>query len=538
MQLRIKLPLVFTAALLLLLTAALFGIWKLQAVAQNYEQVLDRNMALERRIGDTLNAFKTQAQEWKNVLLRGHDAQQRTRYWQAFEAQEAAVHRQATELAAHLPAGEARQSMQAFAKAHQEMGQAYRKGFAAFEESGFDPTTGDAAVQGIDRSSVQLLDASADMVKQLSEQMSEAAQQQAQRAQWLSLISMLLVFATGLAVAIVFSRSIARSLQQAVDVAQAVASGDLTRATPHAGRDEMGQLFNALHAMQQSLDEVVRRVRGNAEAVAHTSAEIAQGNGDLSRRTESQASALEQTAASMEQLASTVSMNSQNAQLASRAADEAQGIAQQSGQAMQDIVQTMQGISSASQQIADIIGVIDSIAFQTNILALNAAVEAARAGEQGRGFAVVATEVRGLAQRTAESAKQIKTLISNSVERVGQGSQLINQAGHTARQMVESILHVSTLVKDISTASIEQNDGVQQVSQAVMQMDQAVQQNAALVEQSAAAAEALSNQSQGLVQTVAVFQLQPVAGDARAQRLPAMKKAPGPGALLLEEMAV
>jgi len=311
----------------------------------------------------------------------------------------------------------------------------------------------------------------------------------------------------GAAFGLLLVRNIARSLQQAIAVTEAVAQGDLSRRIEVQGQDEVAQLLAALSSMQQSLIQVVARVRAGAEGVSTASSEIATGNSDLSARTESQASALEETAASMEELGSAVQHNADNARQANQLALSASQVAHNGGQVVAQVVHTMKDIHQSSQKIADIIGVIDSIAFQTNILALNAAVEAARAGEQGRGFAVVAGEVRALAGRSAEAAKEIKTLISASVERVDQGSQLVDQAGQTMGEVVAAIGRVSDIVGEISAATGEQSAGVAQVGEAVTQMDQATQQNAALVEQMAAAATGLKNQAHDLVQAVSVFRL-------------------------------
>jgi len=308
---------------------------------------------------------------------------------------------------------------------------------------------------------------------------------------------------------------IARRLNARVTVARQVADhvrdGDLSIKVEDNENDEFTPLLTSLSQMQKALTDVVSTVRGNAESVAMASSEIAQGNQDLSRRTERQAAALEETASSMEELGSTVRQNADNAQQANKLALSASTVAVQGGEVMGQVVQTMKGINESSKKIADIISVIDGIAFQTNILALNAAVEAARAGEQGRGFAVVAGEVRSLAQRSAEAAREIKQLISASVERVEQGTTLVDQAGHTMEEVVGSIRRVTDIVGEISTASAEQSDGVSQVGQSVADMDQTTQQNAALVEQSAAAAESLRQQAQRLVQAVAVFRLDPSA---------------------------
>ncbi|WP_284617170.1 methyl-accepting chemotaxis protein [Aquabacterium humicola] len=312
-------------------------------------------------------------------------------------------------------------------------------------------------------------------------------------------------FALWLGLALV--RGITRSLRQAIEFAETVAAGDLTRELNPSGQDEVAQLLRALGAMRRRLAEVVQGVRQNAEAVATASAQIAQGNLDLSARTEEQASALEETAASMEQLSGTVRQTADNARQANELAIGATQVAGEGGAVVARVVETMTGIDESARRIADIIGVIDGIAFQTNILALNAAVEAARAGEAGRGFAVVAAEVRSLAQRSAEAARDIKSLIGGSVERVEQGMALVGQARSTMDEVAAAIRRVTDLMGEISAASHEQSTGVAQVGEAVGQMDQATQQNAALVEQSAAAAESLKLQAERLVQAVAVFRL-------------------------------
>ncbi|WP_295959143.1 methyl-accepting chemotaxis protein [Rhodoferax sp.] len=302
--------------------------------------------------------------------------------------------------------------------------------------------------------------------------------------------------------------SITRPLAEANRAARQVAAGDLTGRMEAHSTDEVGQLITSLQDMQANLVRVVSSVRQGSESVSTASAEIAEGNHDLSSRTENQAAALQETAASMQELSSTVRQNADNARQANQLALRASTVAVQGGAVVSQVVQTMKGINDSSQKISDIIGVIDGIAFQTNILALNAAVEAARAGEQGRGFAVVASEVRSLAGRSAEAAKEIKVLISASVERVAQGTTLVDQAGTTMAEVVSAIRQVSDIVGEISAASTEQSAGVSQVGEAVTQMDQATQQNAALVEEMAAAASSLQHQASDLVQVVAQFKLE------------------------------
>ncbi|MBQ5941848.1 MULTISPECIES: methyl-accepting chemotaxis protein [unclassified Massilia] len=308
------------------------------------------------------------------------------------------------------------------------------------------------------------------------------------------------------------TRSISRPLDAAVRIAGSVAAGDLSQRIEVGSANEIGQLMQALKDMNGGLADIVSRVRTGADSMATASNQIAAGNQDLSSRTEEQASSLEETAASMEELTSTVRQNADNAKHASQLAASASGIALQGGEVVARVVHTMDGISASSRKIGDIIAVIDSIAFQTNILALNAAVEAARAGEQGRGFAVVASEVRNLAQRSASAAREIKSLIEHSAEQVDAGGRLVAQAGATMQEIVDSVRRVTDIMAEISAASQEQSAGIEQVNRAIAQMDQVTQQNAALVEEAAGAAESLQSQAAGLSQVVSVFQLHAAPG--------------------------
>jgi len=322
----------------------------------------------------------------------------------------------------------------------------------------------------------------------------------------LVLIAMSVIAAIIAAVAaLLATRSITRPISDAVKVAETVAGGDLTSRIDVRSKDETGQLMQALKNMNDNLLDIVTRVRTGTDTIATASAQIAAGNQDLSSRTEEQASSLEETASSMEELTSTVRQNADNARQANQLAVTASDVAVKGGEVVSQVVETMGAINDSSHKMADIINVIDGIAFQTNILALNAAVEAARAGEQGRGFAVVATEVRSLAQRSASAAREIKTLIDDSVEKVEAGSKLVEQAGSTMDEVVSSIKQVHDIMSEITAASQEQSDGIEQVNQAVSQMDQVTQQNAALVEEAAAAAESLQDQAANLVEAVSVF---------------------------------
>ncbi|MGF6440641.1 methyl-accepting chemotaxis protein [Paraburkholderia youngii] len=325
----------------------------------------------------------------------------------------------------------------------------------------------------------------------------------------LSLCAILISLVTGWFI----TRSITRPINRAVSLAEAVANGDLTHRLEVEGDDEIARLLVALGRMTENLNSIVSNVRHGTNTITRASHEVATGNMDLSSRTEQQASALEQTAAAMEQLTSTVKQNADNAIQANQIARDASVIAAKGGEAVEQVVNTMNSINTSSHKVVEIISVIEGIAFQTNILALNAAVEAARAGENGRGFAVVAGEVRSLAQRSAVAAKEIKTLIDDSVTHVGIGSKTVERAGDTIRQVVKSITDVTAIVSEMSTSSQEQSDGIDQINRAITQMDQATQENAALVEESAAAAQALRDQAGQLTDMVAAFRLNDVASD-------------------------
>jgi methyl-accepting chemotaxis protein len=380
----------------------------------------------------------------------------------------------------------------------------------AIDISSGDVGTGAMSMQAADSQYQAVLRGLEELVqleKKLAQESFENAASASRTAMGILLAILAAAVAASMALALGMSRAIVRPLRAAIDVAGRIARGDLSADVQVRGRDETAELLRALADMTLNLRQLVSDVAGGAHMVADTSGQIAQGNQDLSQRTEEQATTLEETASSMEELTSTVSLNAQNARQASQLAVGASDIARKGGEVVGQVVTTMAGISDSSRKIGDIIGVIDGIAFQTNILALNAAVEAARAGEQGRGFAVVAAEVRNLAQRSAAAAKEIKALIGESVDKVDTGGRLVDAAGKTMQEIVASVKKVSDLIAEIAAASEEQDGGIQQVNTAVAQMDQVVQQNASLVEEATAATESMKVQASSLLQMVGRFKL-------------------------------
>ncbi|WP_313174758.1 methyl-accepting chemotaxis protein [Massilia sp.] len=506
MKLSRKLPLCFAAVALVVACAGLFGLSALNRSIDTYGHAVTTYGQADA-VQTLLSAFKTQIQEWKNTLLRGKDEAERAKYWQAFQDSERQVAQQVAKLGADLPTGKQRDLIEQFGRAHAQMGQDFRRGYEQFVAAGFEASVGDLAVKGKDRAPSELLAELNEQIVAATHESVAAAEASSKRATLLSLIAMVLGSGAAIVAGVLVSRSIVRPLGRAVEVAQTVAAGDLRTRIEVTSNDETGQLLRALKDMNASLKQIVSKVRSGAETISVASDEIATGNMDLSSRTEQQAGALEETASSMEELTSTVKQNADNARQASQLAISACDVALKGGDVVERAVTTMASISESSKQIVDIIGVIDGIAFQTNILALNAAVEAARAGEQGRGFAVVASEVRNLAQRSATAAKEIKALIGDSVERVEAGSVLVNETGTTMTEIVASVKRVMDIMAEISAASVEQGAGIEQINIAVTEMDTTTQQNAALVEEAAAAAQALREQTAALNEVVGVFKL-------------------------------
>ncbi len=505
MKLSLKLPLAFALALAMLFLGGMFGIYKLNQAVRSYEVEVQHAVQTMNVAATAGTHFSAVIQEWKNVLLRGKDSKKLDKYWTSHLKNMQELQVDLKNLDDLIGTGPSQEIQQKFASSINVTAERYKKAFEAFKAAGMDSAAGDNAAEGADREAgTLLLQLKVQLAKEERAASASASAGARTSSAWAYGL-MLVATALSMAGAAWLSRTITRPLAKAVEAADRVAHGDLSKSISIGSNDEVGALMASLRDMQSSLAKLVTDVGQGSEDVATASAEIAQGNNDLAARTEQQASALEKTAASMEELNVTVKQNADSASEANQMAMSASAVAIKGGEAVAQVVGTMKGINESSSKISDIISVIDGIAFQTNILALNAAVEAARAGELGRGFAVVASEVRSLAGRSAEAAREIKSLINASVEQVEHGTKLVDQAGVTMSEVVNSIRRVTDIMGEISVASSEQALGVAQVGNAITQMDQATQQNAALVEKIAAAAFSLKNQSQDLVQIVSRF---------------------------------
>ncbi len=534
LSVRARLAILLAFVNVLLLVAAGYAYYALRSQSAQLEAVISTQNRVEAASDLARRAqieFKFQVQEWKDLLIRGSDPELFNKYLKAFNERSATVKEELATLAPMLdklalPAALAT-DLQA---EHAELDRRYMEALKLYD--GAKATSAlevDKAIRGMDRATT---DHFAEIVKKLQQQgdaLDDAAMAQADHTKTTLLAGLLalaiftIVVSTAWGVTTMLS--IVRRLKRATEVARTVAAGDLSTKIEPGNQDELGQLLTSLADMNGSLADIVDRVREAAEKVTVASSQIAAGNTDLSSRTEEQASNLEETAASIEEMTATVSQNAQSAVQANELAANAKEVAKKGGHVVGEVVKTMEGIQASSHKISDIIGVIDSIAFQTNILALNAAVEAARAGEQGRGFAVVAAEVRNLAQRSADAAREIKGLITESVQRVEDGSKLAGGAGTTMNEIVSSVNRVSQLISEIASATAEQSSGISQANAAVSQLDKVTQQNAALVEESTAASESLRNLAVEMSQAVSVFRL--------ADRKPglALAAAPAPTAL-------
>ncbi|MEP7260938.1 MAG: methyl-accepting chemotaxis protein, partial [Usitatibacter sp.] len=451
--------------------------------------------------------FQQQVQEWQAMLLSGRDAGGIDKHWNdvlKFEKDTQENIREARSGTAHE---EVRTRLEGFLASHKLAGERYRKAYASYKET-FDVPAAQKVVEDADKIPLQTLGLAAEKAADMGGAGVMRAVQGAERIYRFALVGIVVVMIGALiGIWLFIRRSVLGPIGDAVRFADRIAQGDLTAEIRSSSNDEAGHLLRMLNGMKRALTEVVSHVRASAEAVVAASGQVQAGTTDLSQRTEEQASSLEETAASMEELASTVKQNADNAKEANELARNASKRAEQGGAEVVRVVTTMTEISDSAKRITDIVSVIDSIAFQTNILALNAAVEAARAGEQGRGFAVVASEVRSLAQRSANAAKEIKDLIGQSVQKVETGTQLVEQAGDTIQNLVIDVKRVSDLMGSIAEASAEQSRGVQQVNKTVTEMDKVVQQNAAAVQQSASAAEGMRQQAESLVRAVSAFRL-------------------------------
>ncbi len=498
----------FLVVLSLLVVVAATGYGALNTANQHLRNIVEENMVKTTLLTTMSEQIHIASRALQSAILLNDPAQQEAESRKVQEAR--AKYDEAWEKLSRMPTSDAgraiRARMDASRIAAREVNnKVLQLARANNDEAAFSLMLKEAAPRT--QTWQDALDENLELQQRNNRAAYEAAQAADARAE-LTLIGLTLTaIALGALAAWTLTRSVTVPIGMAVSAAFRIRDGDLTRTIDVGSRDEAGQLLGAMRDMQDSLRRVVGEVRTSIDSVTTASSQIAAGNQDLSSRTEQQSSSLQETASSMEQLTSTVRRSADNAEQASQLARAASDAAGRGGEVVGQVVGTMDEITAASRKIADIIGVIDGIAFQTNILALNAAVEAARAGEQGRGFAVVAGEVRTLAQRSAEAAKEIKTLIGNSTDKVETGSRQVLEAGQAMEEIVIQVRKVTDLIGEIASGAREQSSGIGQVNQAVTQMDQVTQQNAALVEESAAAASSLAQQAQKLAETVAVFKL-------------------------------
>jgi len=513
LKIRTRLTIGFGTLLALLLTMLFIALVRFVAIERANEELLTSAWAKADAAHSIDAMVRGNARRLMEVFLTT-DATQRKALDQRIDANLGRIAKAQEVLDKYVTSGEGKQLLNSI---RQHNNSFLKARASVLTELGSDQR--DAALRIVEQDALPALDAmqveAVELVtlqQKIVDETGAATRADIVFAKWLLVALGAVASVVGIFAAWSVTRSITRPLARAVEVAERVAQGDLSSRIEVTSRDETGQLMVALKHMNESLDQIVRRVRSGTAAIASASGQLLAGNTDLSARTEEQAASLEETASSMEQLTATVRQNADNARQASQLASNASEIAGEGGRVVERAVTSMQEIAASSTKINDIIGVIDGIAFQTNILALNAAVEAARAGEQGRGFAVVAGEVRTLAQRSAAAAKEIKGLIETSVGKVEDGSAQVRDAGRTMTEIVQAVQRVTDIMGEISAASSEQSGGIEQVNTAVMQMDQVTQQNAALVEEATAAAGSLEDQARQLREAVAVFRL--AGGDA------------------------
>lgn len=513
-----RLTLAFGALIVLLVAMAGVGAWRLAQLHERTEDLTTVNLRMERLVGEWLQQTRTNLVR-RMVVTHSEDAELARLLTPEMNGTAARINELQAEIQKLVDDPQAAgllQSVEGKRKAYLDI----RNVVDQKKKSGDLPgaiALLNAQMVPAQNQYVDAIQALRDFYLADSERDAVAATESARKGNQVLLLCCVLGVLLAALSAWKITTSITRPVREAVSVARRVADGDLTVELSPRGRDEMAELLRAQAAMAQSLRELVSEVAQGARTVADTSTQIAQGNGDLSQRTEEQATTLEETASAMEELTTTVGQNAEGARAARELASGAAAVAREGGEAVGEVVATMTGISASSKKIAEIIGVIDGIAFQTNILALNAAVEAARAGEQGRGFAVVASEVRNLAQRSAQAAKEIKSLIVESVAQVDAGSAQVDLARGKMQDIVRSVAKVSELITEIASASQEQSSGIGQINTAVTQMDQVVQQNASLVEEAAAATEAMKGEAETLLRLMSRFR---VGGEQAAPAAP------------------
>jgi methyl-accepting chemotaxis protein-1 (serine sensor receptor) len=507
-SLQVKVLVIVAAAMGAALAVSVGALTQVYASIKDLDRISREDFTTQTTILLGMSDFKEQVQAWKNVLIRGKVASELQKQWASFEKAERDTVDRMKEARSSTPHDTVRGRIEESLAAHKAAGEVYRKAFETYKSTNYDLSAADQVAQGVDRKVFSLMEEAEKAAQDMGTQTTQAAVKSADRAYYVAIAGTVVAMLVALVVLFFFiRRAVLSPISSAVRFSERLAEGDLTADIRSQAKDETGHLLRMLARMKESLAGVVAQVRSSADAVVTASSQVSAGTTDLSQRTEEQASSLEETAASMEELASTVKQNADNARQADELARTASKRAEQGGAEVVRVVSTMTEISDSAKKITDIVSVIDSIAFQTNILALNAAVEAARAGEQGRGFAVVASEVRSLAQRSAQAAKEIKDLIGDSVQKVASGTELVEQAGDTIQALVIDVKRVSDLMASIAEASAEQARGVQQVNKTVTEMDKVVQQNASAVQQSAAAAEGMRQQAESLVRAVGTFRL-------------------------------
>jgi methyl-accepting chemotaxis protein-1 (serine sensor receptor) len=515
---------VLTAALILAtMIVGLIGWQSLSTSNLRASELMEKAAVFESAVNLARKSqvdFKIQIQEWKNILLRGKDPAQFAKYRSEFAKKGEETQAELVRLEKVLnSAGIATPLIRQAATANAQLSEKYLEALNQFDQANPDSAQiVDGLVKGMDRGPTKMIDEIVAFVLETSaaQMQKDSVLAQKQYESTVAIFLSIIALSAVLSIAATYSiiTRITRPLRDAVRIAGNVASGDLTSRFEAHTKDEVGELVGALRRMNDNLVSIVSRMQISTGTITASSMSIASGNHDLSSRTVQQTSALEETASSIKELTSTVSQNAENAKLADQLVASASEVAMKGGEVVTEVVSTMNSINESANKIADIIGVIDGIAFQTNILALNAAVEAARAGEQGRGFAVVATEVRSLAQRSASAAREIKVLIGDAVERVGIGSHLVQQAGKTMDDIVNSVQRVNSIMAEITMASQEQSAGIAQVNKAIGEMELTTQQNAALVEEAASSSVSLQEQADNLAQVVAIFRLEGNHGDA------------------------